>query len=72
MALFREYDIRGIVGEELTEDVAEKIGRAFATMARERGVKTVSVGRDGRESSPMLRDSLVRGLTASGLNVLDI
>ncbi|MFQ5932502.1 MAG: hypothetical protein ACE5MM_08850, partial [Nitrospiraceae bacterium] len=37
MALFREYDIRGIVGKELTETVAEKIGRAFATMARDRG-----------------------------------
>jgi len=72
MALFREYDIRGVVGQELTEDVAERIGRAFATVARDRGVKTVSVGRDGRASSPALRDRLVAGLTAGGLDVIDI
>ena len=72
MALFREYDIRGIVGQELTEPIAERIGRAFATIGRERGAKTVSVGRDGRASSPALRASLIRGLRAGGLNVIDI
>jgi phosphomannomutase/phosphoglucomutase len=72
MALFREYDIRGIVGQELTEEVAERIGRAFATLAGQKGMKAVSVGRDGRASSPALRDRLVRGLTAGGLSVLDI
>lgn len=72
MALFREYDIRGIVGRELTEEVAERIGRAYATIAREKGVQTVSVGRDGRLSSPSLRDGLVRGLVAGGINVVDI
>ncbi len=72
MALFREYDIRGIVGKELTESVAEQIGRGYATMARERGVKTVSVGRDGRTHSPALRHRLVKGLTAGGLDVVDI
>ena len=72
MALFREYDIRGIVGRELTEDIAEQIGRAFATVARDKHVKTVAVGRDGRHSSPVLRDRLVRGLTGGGLNVIDI
>lgn len=72
MALFREYDIRGIVDKELTESVAEQIGRAYATMAADRGAKTVSVGRDGRMSSPALRDHLVKGLTAGGLHVVDI
>jgi phosphomannomutase/phosphoglucomutase len=72
MALFREYDIRGIVDKELTESAAAQIGRAYATMAAERGAKTVSVGRDGRMSSPALRDHLVKGLTAGGLNVVDI
>lgn len=70
--IFREYDIRGIVGKELTEAVTERIGRAFATLGQEKGVKAVSVGRDGRPSSPALRDSLIRGLTAGGLNVVDI
>jgi phosphomannomutase / phosphoglucomutase len=72
MALFREYDIRGIVGKELTEDIAEQIGRAYATVARGKQVKTVSVGRDGRASSPALRNRLIAGLTAGGLNVIDI
>src|SRR2546422_4981230 len=72
MALFREYDIRGIVGKELTEAVTERIGRAFATLGHEKGVKAVSVGRDGRPSSPALRDSLIRGLTAGGLHEVDI
>ncbi len=72
MALFREYDIRGIVGQELTEPVAEQIGRAFATVAGAEGAKTVTVGRDGRDSSPALRDRLIRGLTAGGLDVIDI
>src|SRR5438034_3751690 len=72
MALFREYDIRGIVGKELTEAVTERIGRAFATLGHEKGVKAVSVGRGGRPSSPALRDSLIRGLTAGGLNVVHI
>ncbi|MBD0305015.1 MAG: phosphomannomutase/phosphoglucomutase [Nitrospiraceae bacterium] len=72
MALFREYDIRGIVGSELTEPVTEQIGRAFATVAQEKELRTVSVGRDGRWSSPALRDALVHGLTTGGLNVVDI
>lgn len=72
MALFREYDIRGIVGGELTDEVAEGIGRAYATLGKNRGLKIVGVGRDGRESSPALRDSLVNGLTGGGLDVLDI
>jgi phosphomannomutase/phosphoglucomutase len=72
VALFREYDIRGIVGEELTTEVAEQIGLAFATLASQQGMRAVSVGRDGRPSSPTLRDCLVRGLMAGGLHVLDI
>ena len=48
MGLFREYDLRGIVGKELTEPIAEQIGRAYCTYVKDRGVKTISVGRDGR------------------------
>lgn len=72
MGIFREYDIRGIVGEDLTDDMAEQIGRAYATVARAQGAKTVSVGRDGRLSSPALHARLLAGLTAGGLNVIDI
>lgn len=72
MALFREYDLRGIVGSELTVEMAERVGRAYATYASGRGVKTISLGRDGRLSSPSLHQSLLRGLLDGGLNVIDI
>ena len=66
----REYDIRGIVGEALGPDDARAIGRGFATLLRRAGGKRVAVGMDGRTSSPMLRDALVEGLTASGCDVV--
>ena len=72
MGLFREYDLRGIVEQELTESIAEQVGRAYCTYVKDRAVKTVSVGRDGRLSSPALFKSLVKGLLAGGLNVIDI
>jgi len=72
MALFREYDLRGIVGTELTEELAEQVGRAYATYAGKRGVKTISVGRDGRLSSPALHKALLKGLLTGGLDVIDI
>ncbi|MEP6936199.1 MAG: phosphomannomutase, partial [Nitrospirota bacterium] len=62
MGLFREYDLRGIVGKELTDSIAEQVGRAYCTYVKDRGVKTISVGRDGRLSSPSLYKALVRGL----------
>ncbi|HXH86029.1 MAG TPA: phosphomannomutase/phosphoglucomutase, partial [Nitrospira sp.] len=72
MGLFREYDLRGIVGNELTESIAEQVGRAYCTYVQARGVKTISIGRDGRLSSPGLFNALVKGLLAGGLNVIDI
>ncbi len=71
--ILREYDIRGIVGETLTERDAEALGRACATLVRrERAGMCVALGRDGRLSSPALARALARGLTAGGLDVLDI
>src|SRR5688572_13192970 len=72
MGLFREYDLRGIVGKELTETIAEQLGRAYCTYVKKRDIKTISVGRDGRLSSPGLFDSLVKGLLAGGMNVIDV
>ena len=72
MSIFREYDVRGIVGKDLTLDVAESIGRAYGTMARQRGCRTVALGRDGRLTSPDLRDRILAGITATGVNVVDI
>ena len=69
--IFRAYDIRGIVGRNLTEDVARAIGRAFAAEATDSGQSRVAVGYDGRHSSPALKDALAGGLTAGGLDVVD-
>ncbi len=71
-AIFRAYDIRGIAGETLTEDVAYEIGRAIGSEAYYRGEQTIIVGRDGRLSGPDLTAALIRGLVATGRDVKDI
>lgn len=68
----REYDIRGIVGKTLGEADAYAIGRGFGTLVRRGGGRRVAVGRDGRESSPVLEEALVRGLTTSGADVVRV
>lgn len=68
--ILREYDVRGTVGQDLTEADARALGRAFATWLVARGGKTVHVGRDGRKSSPGLEAALVEGLTAGGIDVV--
>jgi phosphomannomutase/phosphoglucomutase len=71
--IFREYDIRGVTGKDLTPDVARAIGRAFAAFMAERGVKgEVAVGRDNRPSGNDLHRELVAGLRESGVDVVDI
>ena len=70
--IFREYDIRGLVDKDLTEDVVEKLGLGLGTVIRRKGGTTVVVGRDCRESSTRFRDALCKGLTATGLDVFDI
>lgn len=71
-AIFRAYDIRGIVGASLTPEVVYEIGRAIGSEAFERGQQTVVVARDGRLSGPDLSDALIRGLVATGRDVKDI
>jgi phosphomannomutase len=68
----REYDIRGVIGETLGPDDARAIGRGFATLLRRAGGTRVAVGWDGRDSSPMLAEALVAGLTASGCDVVRV
>ncbi len=70
--IFREYDIRGMVEKDLTDDVVRNIGRAFATYMKDRGKKNASVGRDGRLSSEHLKNLIVEGMVESGLNVTDL
>lgn len=71
--IFRQYDIRGVVGQDLTVEAAEAIGRAYAVLLHERGIAgAVAVGRDNRPSGAALRDALVQGLTSSGHDVIDV
>src|SRR5688572_5991691 len=71
-SILREYDIRGIVGETVTEKDAYAIGRSFAALAASEGVRSVAVGRDGRNHSPMLEAALIAGLTESDIDVVRI
>ena len=72
--IFREYDIRGTVGDELTADAAQAIGRAFATWARERlgRAPRIALGRDNRPSGSELAPAFSRGLVDSGARVTDV
>lgn len=71
--IFRQYDIRGVVGDDLTAEVAGALGGAYAALMRERGVEgPVAVGRDNRPSGDRLRDALVDGLIGAGVDVVDI
>jgi phosphomannomutase/phosphoglucomutase len=70
--IFKAYDIRGIVDKTLTEPATEAIGRGLGTVAAGKGVKRFVVGRDGRLSGPKLVAALTRGLTATGMDVIDI
>jgi phosphomannomutase len=69
---FKAYDIRGVVGRDIDEAFAEHLGRAFGTEALHLGERAVAVGRDGRLSGPELAAALIRGLTSTGLDVVDI
>ncbi|MES2634761.1 MAG: phosphomannomutase/phosphoglucomutase [Pseudomonadota bacterium] len=71
-AIFKAYDIRGIVPATLNDEVAQALGRAFGAAALAEGETTVAVGRDGRLSGPSLSAALISGLAQSGVNVIDI
>jgi phosphomannomutase / phosphoglucomutase len=73
--IFRQYDIRGVVGPDVTAEVAEGIGRAFASMAVRRLGKpspTLAVGRDNRLTSVDLAAAVRRGMAAAGASVVDV
>ena len=71
--IFRQYDIRGVVGVDLTVSAASAIGGAFAAYLSRHGVRRpVAVGRDNRPSGAPLRDALVGALTSAGVDVVDI
>lgn len=69
--IFREYDIRGVVGRDLNHETVYQLARAIGTYFRRNGAKKVSLGRDARASSPEFRDLMVKGLTESGCDCID-
>lgn len=73
--IFREYDIRGVVGKQFDMDFAFQLGKAFSSMLIQKtGAKnpTAVVGYDARLSSPEIKNAVIKGMTESGLHVLDI
>jgi phosphomannomutase/phosphoglucomutase len=68
--IFREYDIRGTVGKELSDEFARLLGRAYGTLAKEHKLNRIGVGHDCRLSSPDYARSLAEGLADEGLDVV--
>ena len=68
-SIFKAYDVRGVYGETLNEDVAYRIGRAATQYLN---VSDIAVGRDMRLSSPQITAALIRGITDQGANAIDL
>src|SRR5436190_21134010 len=70
--VFRAYDVRGLVGQDINPGVFRQVGRAYATLIRRRGGRRVAVGQDNRVSSGALKAAFVEGVRAAGVDVVDI
>ena len=70
--IFREYDIRGVVGRDLDAEATEAIAGAFGTYLADAGVRRAVIGHDNRVSSEMLYEAAIRGLAATGCDVLTV
>ncbi|NOQ55575.1 MAG: hypothetical protein GQ477_02080 [Nanohaloarchaea archaeon] len=72
MSIFRAYDVRGVYGQSLTEEIMEKIGLALATLMKSKNMGSdILVGADIRSSSPVLLEAFIRGATRGGLDVVN-
>ncbi|EIJ43339.1 phosphomannomutase [Beggiatoa alba B18LD] len=72
MSVFRAYDVRGIVGDDLTVELVEKIGKAIGTKAVQKGIKQVVIARDGRLSGEQLQNALAQGIISTGRDVINV
>src|SRR5205807_2332644 len=70
--VFRAYDVRGFVGQDINPDMFRQVGRAYATLSRRGGGRRVAVGQDNRVSSTALRAGFVDGVRAAGIDVVDV
>ncbi len=71
-AIFREYDIRGIAGEDITEEDVVLIGKAVGTFLKQRSCLKLNVGRDCRLTSDLYSQKVIEGLRSTGCDVVDI
>ena len=70
--IFREYDIRGIVGKELNTETSELIGKGFGTYIQKISGKNIVVSCDSRKEGPELKEGLIKGLLSTGCKVTDV
>lgn len=70
--IFRGYDIRGVAGEDLSEDVYYTLGRAYATFLHQRRIQEAAVGRDNRLTSESFTKAFITGLNDGGINTIDM
>lgn len=70
--IFRAYDIRGIVGENITEETMRQLGLVLGTIALEKGEKSLALGQDGRLTSPTLGKALCNAILETGCDVIDV
>lgn len=70
--IFRDYDIRGNADNDISDELAQRIGRAFGSACVEKGQTQVVLAGDGRLSTPRLKDAVLQGLQMSGCSVIDI
>ena len=71
-AIFREYDVRGIYGEDLNEDVAYTVGKAFGSYISKLGQNKVIIGHDNRQSHEVIYPALMKGILDSGVDVISL
>lgn len=70
--VFREYDIRGVVNRDLTEDFVYQLAKGCGTYFADKGVRKIVLGRDCRLSSPSFRDTFLEGITETGIHAIDV
>ncbi len=71
-SIFRQYDIRGVVDKDLTNETLFLIGKGYGTFLRRQNLKTAVIGGDARLSTPQFKENFINGMLATGIDVVDI
>ncbi|MFQ5584245.1 MAG: phosphomannomutase, partial [Calditrichia bacterium] len=70
--IFREYDIRGVVEKDFTDEVVELIGKGFGTYMKRHGVSKISLGGDVRLTTGRLSELITKGVNATGVDIINL